>query len=136
MLTLPIMPYDLIVNGSCLFGSRTFCKRVTMTTTMVCIVKLLRWKLINVRFWWNTDFNYANPIEEIQLSEHVRHWDDYVGNRPIKSIFFVVSTRSVFEVLNWTVHDLLFQTQDLSRRMGFNTPMIMIIQSTFIFLTN
>ena len=50
--------------------------------------------------------------------------------------FFVVSTRSVFEVLNWTVHDLLFQTQDLSRWMGFNTPMIMIIQSTFMFLTN
>ena len=50
--------------------------------------------------------------------------------------FFVVSTRSVFEVLNWTVHDLLFQTQDFSRWMGFNTPMIMIIQSTFMFLTN
>lgn len=50
--------------------------------------------------------------------------------------FFVVSTPSVFEVLNWTVHDLLFQTQDFSRWMGFNTPMIMIIQSTFMFLTN
>lgn len=40
-----------------------------------------------MRCWWNTDFTYANPIEEIQLSEHVRHWDDHVGNRPIEAIF-------------------------------------------------
>lgn len=40
---------------------------------------------------------------------------------------------SVFEVLNWTVHDLLFQTQDFSRWMGFNTPMIMYTVDFHVF---